>query len=78
MNVEAEYRKRVDAMTASEKVRRCEELFEWARRVQIRAILAEQGPIPVSRLRRELALRLYGADPAMRRLIEGLDARDSR
>lgn len=78
MNVETEYRKRVDAMTAAEKVRRCEELFEWARRVRMRAIVAEHGPMPASRLRRELAMRLYGADPAMRRLIEGLDARDPR
>lgn len=78
MNVESEYRKRVDAMTAAEKMRRSEELFEWVRRVQVRAIVAEHGPMPASRLRRELALRLYGSDPAMRRLIEGLEARAPR
>ncbi len=77
MNVEAAYRERVRAMTAAEKMRRAEELFEWARAVQARAIVAEHGPMPPDRLRRELALRQYGADAAMRRLIARLGTRAS-
>lgn len=66
MSIESEYRRRVNAMTGPQKIRRCEELFEWALRVQLLEIIAEHGPMPASRLRRELALRMYGADPSMR------------
>jgi hypothetical protein len=78
MNVASEYRTLVDAMNAVERVRRAEALFCWSRDYLARSILAEQGPMPDDRLKRAMALRQYGADPAARKLIEGLPARDSR
>jgi hypothetical protein len=77
MNVEGEYRALVDAMTTVERVRRAEELFRWSRSYLIRSVLAANGPMSTAHLQREVALRLYGADPAARRLIEALPVRDS-
>ena len=70
MNAESEYRQLTDAMTAAERVRRAEALFRWSRDYLARSIRATQGPMSEARLRREVALRQYGADPAARRLID--------
>jgi hypothetical protein len=59
-----------DAMSASERVRRAEALFRWYQDYLARSIRATQGPMPESRLKREVALRQYGADPISQRLIE--------
>ena len=75
MNVEREYRKRVDAMSAVERIRRAEELLRWSRDYLARSLLAAHGPMSDERLKREVALRQYGADPAARRLIEELGTR---
>jgi len=75
MSVEREYRARIAAMSAAERVRRAEALVRWSRDFLIRSILAERGPMSEARLKRELALRLYGSDPTARRLIEELPAR---
>jgi hypothetical protein len=77
MNPELEYRKRVDAMSAVERIRRAEALFVWSRDYLARSLLAAHGPMAENRLRREVALRQYGADPAARKLIDELGARDS-
>jgi len=70
MNVESEYRQLTDAMTAAERVRRAEALFRWSRDYLARSIRATQGPMSEARLKREVALRQYGADPTARRLID--------
>jgi hypothetical protein len=70
MDVENEYRLLVEAMTVVERVRRAENLFHWTRDYLARAIRAKQGPMSETRLKRELALRLYGSDPSARRLID--------
>lgn len=77
MNVELEYRARIDAMSAVERVRRAEALLRWSRDFLARSILAAQGPISDGRLGKEILLRQYGADPAARRLIDELDPRDT-
>ena len=78
MNVEVEYRARIDAMSAGERVRRAEALFNWSRDHLARSILAERGPMPDQDLKWEVALRQYGADPAARRLIDEWRSRASR
>ena len=70
MNVENEYSLLVDAMTVAERVRRAEALFRWSRDYLARSILVTQGPMSEARLKREVALRQYGSDPAARRLID--------
>jgi len=70
VNVENEYSRLVDAMTVAERVRRAEALFRWSRDYLARSIRATQGPMSEDRLKREVALRQYGSDPAARRLID--------
>ena len=70
MNVEYEYRLLIDAMTVAERVRRAEALFRWSRDYPARSIRATQGPMSEARLKREIAVRQYGSDPAARRLID--------
>jgi hypothetical protein len=70
MDVENEYRQLIGAMTVAERIQRAESLFRWSRDYLARSICAAQGPMSEDRLKREIALRQYGADPASRRLIE--------
>jgi len=75
--VDAAYGALVEAMSPAERVRRAEELFRWSRDCIVRQ-LAAAGPLSDVALERKLALRLYGADPRFRELIEGLTGRDPR
>ena len=71
-DVESEFRARVAAMSPAERIRRAEELFRWSRDWIVRSIRAPGVHVPEKVLRRQLALRLYGADPRFRRLLEEL------
>jgi len=73
--IEVEYRRRIDSMTISDRVQRAEALLSWARGFVARQILAERGPLSDERLKWEVALRRYGADPATRALIERMGVR---
>ena len=73
--IEIDYRERIDSMTISERVQRAEALLSWARGFVARQILAEQGPLSDDRLKWEVALRQYGADPATRGMIERMGVR---
>lgn len=64
-------------MSIPERVQRASEMLAWARGFLARRILAEKGPLSEERLKWEVALRMYGADPATRKLIEGILARVS-
>ena len=75
--VDVEYRKRIDAMTISQRVQLAAGLFAWARGFVARQVLAEQGSLSDERLKWEIALRQYGADPRASSLIEGVRARVS-
>ena len=76
--VESEYRKRIDAMTIAQRVQRAMEMLAWARGFVARQVLAERGSLPEERLKWEVALRQYGADPMARSLIEEMLSRVSR
>ena len=75
--VDLEYRKRIDAMTIAQRVERAADLLGWARGFIARQVLAERGPLSEERLKWEIALRQYGADPIARSSIEGILARVS-
>jgi len=76
--VEARYRERIDRMTIGDRVRRAAELYAWSRGFVTRQVLAELGPLSTERLKWEVALRQYGADPRVRSMIERLLARARR
>lgn len=75
--VEIEYSKRIDAMTIAQRVQRAMEMLVWARGFVARQVHAERGSLPVERLKWEVALRQYGADPMTRSLIEEMLSRVS-
>jgi len=45
-------------------------MFHWSRAIVERRVLAELGPMSPERLKWEVALRQYGADPRTRAMIE--------
>jgi len=77
MNVGLEYRDRVAAMSAVERVRRADALFRWSRDYLARSILAGEGPISDDLLRCRIAYRQYGTSRSARTLIDELVARVS-
>jgi endonuclease III len=68
--VQQKYDKLIDAMPVHVKVARAAQMFQWSRDWAMRQVLAEKGPMPEQRLRLEVALRMYGHEEPMRRLIE--------
>jgi hypothetical protein len=78
MNIELEYRARVDSMSVVERIRRTEVLFNWSRDYLVRSIVAARGEMSDDDLKWEVALRQYGADAATRQLIDELRNRASR
>lgn len=68
--VDDEYQKRIAAMTPAERMERAASLLMWARENTARRIIEEKGKMSAERLRWEVALRHYGHEPIMRRLIE--------
>ncbi len=78
MNVELEYRARIDAMSVADRIRRTEVLFNWSRDYLVRSIVAARGQMSDEDVKWELALRKYGADPVTRKLIDELRDRASR
>ena len=57
-SVEALYRERIDRMTIAERVERAAELFAWSRGFIARQVVAENGAVPIERLKWEVALRV--------------------
>jgi len=77
-SIAALYRERIDRMTIAERVQRAAELFAWSRGFVARQVVAESGALSNERLKWEVALRQYGADPVARSMIERMLARASR
>jgi hypothetical protein len=78
IDIDREYRARIQAMTIVERIQRAEALFIWSRDYVARSILAAKGPMSDDELKYEMALRLYGSDPETRALIEEWRGRAGR
>ncbi|MFN9367968.1 MAG: hypothetical protein ACK6CT_04240 [Planctomycetia bacterium] len=59
-----------DTLPVHARVARSAAMLAWARGLIGREIVTEHGPLPAERLKWETALRLYGSEPAARRLIQ--------
>jgi hypothetical protein len=68
--IEQEYQSRMDALSGRERIARSLALLAWSRQMIARQIVAERGDMPEERLKWEVALRLYGSDPTVCRMIE--------
>jgi hypothetical protein len=78
MDVETRYRAQIEAMTAVERVRRAEELFQWSRDYLARSIAVANPGMSDDDLKWEVARRQYGTDPATSALIDELRHRAAR
>lgn len=75
---EAAYQRAIDAMPPLEKMARVESFLRWTRNVIARKVRAELGnEISEERLKWEVALRMYQADPPIAQLIREQIARVS-
>ena len=68
--VDQKYYERIDAMSPKERVAISMQMLDWARQTIARQITSESGPMSPERLRWLVALRQYGAEPEVRKLIE--------
>lgn len=68
--VEKEYQARMNALSPAQRVARSAALFQWTREMLARQVVAEKGDMPEDQLKWEVALRQYGANPAVRAMIE--------
>jgi hypothetical protein len=68
--VQQRYEELIDAMPVHVKVARAAQMFQWSRDWIMRQVLAEKGPMSEERLKLEIAMKMYGHEEPMRRLIE--------
>lgn len=78
MNIELEYRARIDDMSVVDRIRRAEALFNWSRDYLVRSIRAAREQMSDDDVKWEVALRHYGADSVTRELIDELRNRALR
>jgi hypothetical protein len=76
-DVESKYEACVQAMGVLGRVRRIDSMLCWSRDYLARSIAAASPGLSDFELKLEIALRQYGSDPRMRRLIQELRSRDS-
>ena len=67
--IEQEYKNRMDALSPKQRVARSLAMLEWTRKILARQIVSEFGEMSDERLKWEVAMRQYGADPVCRKLI---------
>jgi hypothetical protein len=60
----------MDRLEPKERMARCVALLKWSRDLIARQILATHGPRSFERLKWEVAMRQYGADPQVRAMIQ--------
>jgi hypothetical protein len=70
-------RQAFDAMTPAERFQYSTQMFEWAWGVVERQVRAELGELPPEAIKYHVALRFYGCEPEVRKLIEEQLARVS-
>ncbi|NQT36260.1 MAG: hypothetical protein HQ581_02160 [Planctomycetes bacterium] len=69
-DVQQRFQASIDALSPYERVQRATAMFQWSREIIARRVLAQLGPMDPERLKWEVALRQYGADPRTRAMIE--------
>jgi hypothetical protein len=69
-SIELKYRERMDALTPKERIARATSIFGWTREAIARQIVADLGPISSERLKWLVAMRQYGADRTIEKMIQ--------
>lgn len=68
--IEAEYEKRIAAMTPAQRVARSAAMFQWTREQIARRLERNLGTMDAESLKWRVALELYGQEPTVRTLIK--------
>ena len=68
-NSQQEYQTRMDQLSGKERVARAMRMLQWTREMLARQIVEESGAMSHERLKWEVALRLYGADQRLAKVI---------
>jgi hypothetical protein len=68
--IEQHYQSRMAALSPQERVARCTAMLKWTRDLLARQVIAERGAMSDERLKWEVAMRMYGADPAAKSVID--------
>lgn len=68
--IDQRYQEAIDCLSPREKLAQSLAMFDWARRWIARQIVTEQGVMDQELLRWEVALRVYGHEPATRQMIQ--------
>lgn len=68
--VEIEYRKRIDAMSAAEKMARSAAMFAWTRQQMARQLRSVNPTLSDEQLKWQVALKLYENELEVVRLIQ--------
>ena len=70
-SIEQHYQAAIDAMSPKQRVAKAVELFHWSREFIGRQVRAENPDASEKRLKLLVALRMYGGEASMKRLLEG-------
>jgi len=76
--VELEYDRRVKAMSLAERVARSAATFAWTREQMARQIREQAPQLSLEEIKWNLALKLYGGEPEVVKLIQEQLSRVSR
>jgi hypothetical protein len=68
--IEQRFRDAQERLPPHARVARAAAMFAWARGLIGRHIQSERGVMPAERLKWEVAMRLYGGEPAARAIIQ--------
>ncbi len=70
--IEKLYQSAIAEMSIKDRIARSVELFNWSREFIGRQIRSEHPSVSQERLKLLVALRMYGGDPHMKELLEGM------
>lgn len=68
--IQQRYQNCLDALTPKERIARSIAMFHWSREFICRQIQRETGVVDPEHLKWAVAMRLYGADPRTREMIQ--------
>lgn len=70
-SIEQHYQAAIDALSPKQRVAKAIELFHWSREFIGRQVRADNPGASERRLKLLVALRMYGGEPSMKKMLEG-------
>ena len=70
--IEKLHQSAIDEMSPKDRIARSMELFNWSREFIARQIRAENEDASIESIKLQVAIRMYGSEPGMKKILEGL------